>query len=108
MGAKKLQRRSRVKPFIKVSIHGLQHGDINRHFPYVLGDQLLTSFPHALRLGVGELEELSGCRSLQGAITTGGCTEEHQKVVRGALPDWKEQVVLPGPSRMFICDVCCV
>lgn len=95
MGAKKLQSRSKVKPFIKVC-HVLSRTSFecdNKKWR-MEGCQLLSSVPDTLRTGAREFEGRSDIGYFQGAITTRGCEENDKEDVRGEVHRRQEQVVL--------------
>jgi hypothetical protein len=77
MGAKKLQSRSKVKPFIKVRHFLLCLVWIRYRSRYMTGCQLFASLPDTLLIGAREFEGDSELGYFQGAITTRRCEEDH-------------------------------
>lgn len=96
MGTKKVQRRSRVKPFVKVSLLSDLTPPYRDQTMYREDRQLLAPLPYPLRFGIGESQRSSHSRNVQGTYTTGERSQEHQEVVRGAVPERQEQMVLPA------------
>ncbi|KAF8128615.1 ribosomal L27e protein family-domain-containing protein [Boletus edulis] len=79
MGTKKVQRRNRVKPFIKIVNYS--------HL-----------FPTRYALELENLKGVVAAETFKEAFITTGRSQEHQEIIRRAIPERKEQVVLPSTS----------
>jgi Ribosomal L27e protein family len=112
MGQKKLARRSKVKPFIKVhyldsALSCCRFSDSSWYMWYlefrvfVLGNKLFASFPNTVRTGTGRPQKLGGGEHFQRAITAERCKEDSQKADGRAVSSWEEQMVLHCSTSMF-------
>ena len=105
MGQKKLAKRSKVKPFIKVRALSLQSCWSYRTLS-IKGCELFASVSDTICIGARGSQRYGSSRYVQGAIAAGGFEEGGQEVVGGAVLGWEEQVVLhasPGMDHLVVC-----